>query len=137
MGTNTVNTFENEDAANWLPDFLSGSDLGLVKLALETADVDADEYLEAPEGAVAVAAIEIVAACMGRPGPSVLANDDLSAWLNEFKPRPGPRLVELALDVLHRVTGANSELADLMGESGDQGDEWCEEMRELAGRLGG
>ena len=134
MSTCALSVFENDEAADWLSDFLSGTDLGMVKLALEVANVDSDDYLEAPEARVALAALEVLAATMGRPGPAVLENEELMGWLQEYSVRPGPRLLELGLTVLHRVQADNSELSELR-EASDDGDEWREELRELDSRL--
>ena len=55
--------FENDDALDWLEDLEAGG-ADVVRKALAKA---ADRYVQAPEGAIALAAAEVAAASQGNP----------------------------------------------------------------------
>jgi hypothetical protein len=70
MGAWDAGSFDNDDAADWLADFCDGPDGERITGALSTvAEMDAGEYLEAPECSVGLAAAEVVAALKGVPDP--------------------------------------------------------------------
>lgn len=72
MGAWGAGSFENDDAADWLADFCDEPDEKRIANALSTvAEMDAGEYLEAPECSVGLAAAEIVASLKGAGSPDL------------------------------------------------------------------
>jgi hypothetical protein len=77
-------SFENDDASDWLGAFCDAPDKELISDALSTvAEMDADEYLEAPDCSVALAAAEVVAALKDPPNPDM--PDDAKECIAKLK----------------------------------------------------
>ncbi|MGY0653098.1 DUF4259 domain-containing protein [Luteimonas sp. A537] len=125
MGAWGNGSFDNDDAADFLADFLAdvtdSSDLALIGEIFATV-LGAEEYLEAPDASQAIAAAEIVAAAAGRATPAALEEEELSEWLARVKPAVDPSLVQQAVQVLDRVIGENSELRELWEEADELSD---------------
>ena len=62
MGAWGINTFENDDAADWFAEYCDEPNEELLFDAFSTVNGIGDDYLEAPESSVALAAAEVVAA---------------------------------------------------------------------------
>jgi hypothetical protein len=133
MGTWAIDSFGNDDAADWLCDLTEQSDLGLVLETIERV-LAADGYLEAPEAAQALAAIEVVAAAMGRPTENAQGEDDLMAWITKVRPVVDPLLISNATQAIDRILGPESELRELWEEVEEFG-EWQKEVESLRSRL--
>ena len=133
MGTWAIDSFGNDDAADWLCDLTEQGDLGFV---LETIArvLATDGYLEAPEAARALAAIEVVAAAMGRPTESAHGEGDLMAWITKVKPVVDPLLISKATQAIDRILAPESELRELWEEVEEFGD-WQKEVEGLRSRL--
>lgn len=116
MGAWGSGPFENDDALDWALDLQDASEEGpafLQEYLERVADWPKDEYLEAPEGTVALAAAEVVASMKGqRPGK---LPESVEAWLQGRTP-PDAKLVQLA-DAAVARTLSNSELAELWDEA--------------------
>jgi uncharacterized protein DUF4259 len=119
--------FENDDALDWL-DELDAGGAEAVRGALANAGAD---YLEAPDGSVAIAAAEVTSACQGNP-PGDLP-EDAASWVTAHGAEIGPEDVELALQAVTRVAGEESELAELWDDADEP--EWRESLGELSERL--
>lgn len=135
-------SFENDAASEWAADLADGGDVEMVRDTLMTAArCPADEYLERDEGAEALAAAEVVAAAAGRPVKAVPMGSSGPHALAWAAARPGAGkadLVELALEALERVEGAESELQERWSaESGVGAREWFAELEDLRNRLAG
>lgn len=132
MGAWGADSFENDDALDWLADFCDDPEEGFVLAALKScAEADAGAYLESPECCAAVAAAELVAALKGS-GDADLP-EDVSACLADSNIKPEPYLVETALKALARIK-SGSELKELWDDS-EQAGEWQEAMSDLESRL--
>jgi hypothetical protein len=113
--------FENDDAGDWaweLDDLDRVAGLQLLDAAFSA--VNGSEYVEAPDGAVAVAAAQVVA-WMLAPGhiPDSPYGESAVAWIRSTGgPPPDATLVASARQALQRVQGEGSELAELWDESG-------------------
>lgn len=159
MGTLGSGPFDNDDAMDWASMLLDAPDgmgdeenpgrTGLLIGPIGLIDqLDDDEYLEAPDAAVAIAAIEVLAAIRGRPNADLSkASDDeddmmgqLAEWANGSARSDAdfndPEVTEAAIDVLHRVRD-HSELAELWSESDDAGEAWKASINDLLKRLQG
>src|SRR5687767_2197197 len=78
MGTWGPDAFANDNAMDWIGEL---SDEGTVREALRVADVPRDQYVEAPDGEIALAPAEVVAAALGRPlAPDM--PDEVVAWID-------------------------------------------------------
>ncbi|MCU1453080.1 MAG: hypothetical protein JWN46_1226 [Acidimicrobiales bacterium] len=118
MGAWGPEAFENDDAADWLYEFERFDDLRLVRAVLKTI-VAGDGYLEAVDGAIALAAAEVVALALGQPGPDV--SIVAATWVRWHPGVATPQDAALALRAVDRAESEQSELAELWD---DPGDEW-------------
>jgi hypothetical protein len=123
-------SFENDDAQNFLG-ALHGRRPEDLKEIL--AHADRDDYLDAAEGSVVVAAAEIVAAAKGAPPATVPRQ--MSDWLGGIEGSPSAEMNEIARRAVNRVR-QNSELKDLWLQA-DGLNEWSASLRDLEERLGG
>jgi len=145
MGAWGAGSFENDVASDWAADLADGGDLAMVRDTLTTAaKCPGDEYLEADEGAEALAAAEVVAAAAGRPLRAVAMGSSgphALAWAAAHPGAGRPELVELALAAVERVDGAESELCELWLAEGTAGPtasrEWFADVEDLRARLAG
>ncbi|MGF1427578.1 DUF4259 domain-containing protein [Kitasatospora sp. LaBMicrA B282] len=116
MGTWDAGPFDNDTAADFscqLDEVAPDQRPALLRAALDRAL--AGGYLDGEDGAQAVAAAALVAAQCPGGEPIDPAYAPRSAI-----PLLGPEYAGLALDVLDRVAGAESELAELWADSGEQ-----------------
>src|SRR5688572_4449750 len=131
MGAVGAGSFENDDALDWLGEFLAEGDPEAVREALEPIPgADQGDYLEAPGCSAALAAAEVLATAGGRPPPDV--PPELAEWVQDRKPAFGAGLYNLALAAIARIT-SGSELAELWAEGDDS--EWRAAVEDLEKRL--
>jgi hypothetical protein len=132
MGAWGSGPFENDDAGDWVYDLEGADDFALVRDAL---DVAGSRYLDAGEGAAAVAAAVVVAAALD---PTVVDNlpEAVTAWLEDHARQVDAGDRRLATTALDRVVGERSELAELWDEAPD-GPTWREGIAALRARIGG
>lgn len=125
MGAWGADPFENDDAADWAWGFedLDGP-AGLNVLDEALALPGDSDYVEAPEGSMAVAAAQLVAWLVD-PADAVSSpyNETALAWVQRASAGPPRSTVAAARQALLRVRSANSELSELWDEEG--GDEWA------------
>lgn len=132
MGAWGADSFENDDASDWLADFCDSPDPAPILKALSTvADADAGEYLEAPDCSVGIAAAEVVAAL--KSAPNALLPDDAKNCVSNLGMRADPSLVAVALKAVERIK-TNSELRELWDES-ETPDDWYQALINLEERL--
>ncbi|WP_348945398.1 DUF4259 domain-containing protein [Chitinibacter sp. FCG-7] len=122
MGTWSHEPFGNDDANDWAYDLEGSSDLSIVEQALDDA-LEAEDYLEAPEGANAVAAVEVLAKLLGKGTQSDAYTEKIDEWIKTVNEQPSTALLEKAKRVLERVSAEDSELHDLWSEVGNK--EWA------------
>jgi Domain of unknown function (DUF4259) len=132
MGAWGSGSFENDDASDWIADFCDEPDKELISDALSTvAEMGADEYLEAPECSVGIAAAEIVAALKGAANPDL--PDDAKECVAKLNIKADPRMASLALKAIERIK-TNSELKELWDEA-ESPNEWYSAIDNLETRL--
>ncbi|MBS2028501.1 MAG: DUF4259 domain-containing protein [Deltaproteobacteria bacterium] len=131
MGAWSASSFENDDAADWIYELEEADDLEILETTLESA-AENDDYLEAPEGSMAIAAAEVVAALLGKPAPEL--PDEVTAFVARMKAPPNRGLAELALKAVERVK-TRSELQELWDE-GENAKAWHALLADLSKRLG-
>lgn len=134
MGAWSVLPFGNDDAADWAYALEEAEGLQPLEEAFDAVLQLGTSYLEAPEAAGAVAAAELVACLLGRPGDTETYTEAADAWLRQGPPTPGDALRQKALIALDRVSGADSELEELWRESEEHG-AWLAAMAELRERV--
>jgi Domain of unknown function (DUF4259) len=93
--------------------------------------VAGEDYLEAPEASMALAAAEVVAAALGHPAAS--PPDEVAAGVNSNGSVVAPGYVAIALAAVERVLAGDSEIRELWTDAGD--DEWLESVHGLRQRL--
>jgi hypothetical protein len=124
-------SFENEDAQNFLRQL---SSFGIDDLrSILTRAADNDDYLEAPDSSVAVAAAEIVATAKGKPPQTVPG--EIAEWVGKIEGAPSSEMSELTRRAVERVR-TNSELKDLWLQA-EGLNEWSAVLRDLENRLSG
>ena len=128
MGAWGIRSVDNDDAVDWVHD-LGSDERAELEEAFDAVLVEND-YLEAPECSVGLAAAEVVAALRGQPAEEL--PEDLVRWLEGRRP-PDADLVQRALLVCARVRD-DSELQELWSESEDYSN-WLGVVRDLEGRL--
>ena len=130
MGAWGVKTFENDDALDWVSELEQAEDHSLIEETLKVVTERGDEYLEAPEACMALAAAEVVAALNKASSPDL--PEEVKQWISQHR-LGNLRLTPLALKAVQRIK-TNSELKELWDES-DSAAEWQEVIRSLETRL--
>lgn len=130
MGAWEAGSFDNDDATDWVNEFSDEPSKKLIESTLKTVTDIGDEYLEAPESSMAIAAAEVVAALQNAPHPKM--PEELQGVLSSGKIMADQNLVDLALKAVERVK-TNSELKELW-EEGDAS-EWLAAINDLEERL--
>jgi hypothetical protein len=123
--------FENDDSSDWVWELEDDTDASVVTEALSAiVDLDADDYIEAPEACNAIAAAEIVAAARGHQG--VELPSEARAWIDRNAQLVDPSLLALAVVAVERIS-IDSELKELWDDAGNT--EWARLTAELLERL--
>lgn len=130
MGAWSHDAFGNDDALDFLEELNGARSWGSVRDSLSAA-LEQRDYLEAPGASQAVAAAAMVAIASG------FAADlpESYAQLPNLLGAPPAGLANLAAQTISRVTGANSELAELWAEGSDTS--WIDYMDDLQNALMG
>ena len=87
--------------------------------------------MEIPQASMAIAAAEVVAALLARPGEKY--PEEVSDWIAGQK-RPGAALVKKAQRAVKRILKGNSELVAVWKESKLEAD-WRARVEDLLARL--
>ena len=130
MGAWEAGSFENDDALDWVWELAEAPDTGILEEAFSTV-TDCEDYLEAPDCSIGIAAAEVVAALRKRP-PAKLPKE-VTAYVARLDSLPPPELVASALASLKRIK-TKSELQELWDESKNS-DKWYQAITELESRL--
>ena len=134
MGAWGSGSFENDDAMDWTSDLSASLDWSAVRDALDDVlGYGPDDYLGAPEAAVALAAAEVVAAALGAPAGDL--PEEVTTWVATHRRNAMPEHAQDALRAVERVM-ADSELLELWDES-DEASEWQANVADLRRRLTG
>lgn len=134
MGTWGVNSFGNDNAADWVWELEKASDLSVVEEAIERVLDCGDEYVESPDAQEAIAAAEVLARLKGKPDLQDAFSEGVDKWVKSHPIKPPPALVQQALQALDRILREPSELLDCWQDSDDlQG--WTAAVEDLKKRL--
>ena len=134
MGTWSIEPFGNDDAADWAAELEESNDPSLIQEAINAILAVGDEYLEAPDATVAVAAIDVLARIAGNFGELTSYTEALDSWVEGLEFTPDPELIDKALKALDRILAEDSELRELWEES-DEFDAWKTSMQALRERV--
>jgi hypothetical protein len=134
MGTWSIEPFGNDDAADWAAELEESNDPSLIQEAINVILAVGDEYLEAPDATVAVAAIDVLARIAGNFGERTSYTEALDSWVEGLEFTPDPELIDKALQALDRILAEDSELRELWEES-DEFDAWKTSMQALRERV--
>ena len=128
MGAWSHEPFGNDDASDWAVDLEETKELSLIEEALNDV-LQADEYLDAPEASVAIAAIEVIAKLLGKGTQTDAYSEGIDEWVKSISIKPSTALIAKANRVLERVLGEDSELRELWEEVG--ADDWLNSVNAL------
>ena len=120
MGDWGYGPFDNDDAADWIYEVEASDGLGAVRTKL-TQVLDVEDELESPYAYEGLAAAEILAIAIGHGSSAVTRT--FSAWISRLDERPTNVDLALALAVIDRITGHDSELMNCWIEESTK-DEW-------------
>lgn len=137
MGTWAVGPFGNDFAQDWAEDLQESKDLYFIEETLNNVlKAETTEYLEAPFGAEALAAVETLSRLQGRGGASDEDSAPIDEWvatvLLKFKPRPD--IADKARRALVLVMSEGSELRELWEDSEHFAD-WQASVQDLSARM--
>ena len=132
MGAWGTGSFENDDAADFAYELCDADGYEAIDEAFDMVLEADDEELEAPEGSVAIAAADVLAALLGKP-PRKLPKD-VAAWVRRQKKSPSAALVKKAERTVKRLLGGDSELVQTWNES-DNAAGWRRSVKGLLARL--
>jgi Domain of unknown function (DUF4259) len=131
MGAWGAGSFDNDDAGDWVWELEDTEDTAILDEAFSQVTERGEDYLEASECSVAIAAAEVVAALRGRPAADL--PDEVTAYVDRIGTHPSPAQIASALGALERVK-TKSELQELWDES-DSLQEWRQGLADLEARL--
>lgn len=122
MGAWGTGPFENDDAADWSFQFEeTDRATGQALVAEALGLLVADEYVEAPEGSVAVAAAQVVAWLVAPESIEESADaETVVGWVRSNPGAADDQLIESARRLLTNIRGDDSELAELWDEAGER-----------------
>ncbi len=131
MGVWGVDSFENDDSADWITEFIAQPSItSVIDTLTLAAEAGIDDYLELSEDASVIAAAEIVAALNHQPSADL--PEEIAEWVasqNEID----SELIDLALQAIAKIK-TDSELQELWQNSTSL-DEWLAAVSNLEERL--
>ena len=132
-----IRAFDNDMANDWAYGLEETDDLSLVKSAFVELDQGADEDgLDSDLACNALAACEVLARLLGRPGYNDSYTEKVDDWVKAHRSVPPPALIVRANAAIDRVLAEDSELRELWDES-EEGETWRKSVEELRARLTG
>jgi hypothetical protein len=138
VGTWAVGPFGNDFAQDWAQDLRESKDLYFIEDTLNNVlQAETTEYLEAPFGAEALAAVETWSRLQGKGGASDEDSAGVDEWVSEVQAKlskPRPDIADKALRVLALVLSEASELRELW-ENSDHYVEWRASVIDMQRRL--
>ncbi len=134
MGTWSVDAFGNDEAADWAYELEDALDLRPIHEAIAAVVNAGDEYLEAPEASIALAAIEVLARLGGKPGEHNAYTEVADKWIAETQIKPSIELIDAAQAAITRILADKSELHELWRDS-DEYDDWVSSVNNLLARI--
>lgn len=134
MGAWSEEAFGNDTALDWEVNFLDNPGLEMIRQTLDTA-LQPPEYLDADEACEAIAACEVLARLKGQWPAGASASDDqeIDQWVKQNPIAVPAELSDMAVRVIDRILGPDSELVELWAETED--DRWTKCVVDLRRRV--
>ena len=130
MGAWDAGSFDNDDAMDWVLEFVSKPNRDQIERTFRTILDNGDAYLEAPDCSIAIAAAEVVAALKDAPNPNL--PEELKQVLDTKNIRVDSGLINLAIRAIEQIK-TDSELQELWEE--EDPSEWISAVGDLEKRL--
>lgn len=89
MGAWAVDAFGNDDAGDWSYELEETDDLFLIEEALNKVIETGDQYLEAPDATIALAAAEVIARLQGNWGERNSYTEAADGWVEKNQAETG------------------------------------------------
>lgn len=138
MGTWAIGPFGNDFAQDWAEDLQESKDLYFIEDTLNNVlQAETTEYLEAPFGAEALAAVETWARLQGKGGAQDEDSAAVDEWVGAVQAKLGkPRadIADKARRVLSLVLSDGSELREMWQDS-EHYAQWHASVADLQRRL--
>ncbi|OFJ49449.1 hypothetical protein BA896_011750 [Janthinobacterium lividum] len=134
MGTWALDAFGNDYAMDWAQDLHEYKTLELLDTTLDNVIDSQEAELEAPFAAEALAALEVMARLLGKPGEDDPATAEVDEWVAACKKKVTPPLLEKARLAFDKIVAESSELRQLWQESEHFAD-WQADVAHLRGRV--
>jgi hypothetical protein len=138
LGTWAVGPYGNDFAQDWVEDLQESRDLYFIEDTLNNVlQAETTEYLEAPFGAEALAAVETWSRLQGKGGASDEDSAAVDQWVAEVQAKlskPRADIADKAARALALVLSDASELRELWEDS-EHYDEWHASVADLQRRL--
>ncbi|MCA1861503.1 DUF4259 domain-containing protein [Janthinobacterium sp. HSC-3S05] len=134
MGTWATDAFGNDYAMDWAQDLHEYKTLELVETTLDNVIDSQEAELEAPFAAEALAALDVIARLLGKPGEDDPATAEVDEWVAACKKKVTPPLLEKARLAFERITAESSELRQLWQDSEHFAD-WQADVAALRARV--
>jgi Lon protease-like protein len=132
MGAWGTGIYDNDDAGDFAGEIPNGG-LAAVQAALDRAAQA--EYLEAPDGACALVAADVVARMRSGQGYDDAYSEMIVTWVSDNPEKPSAELVGHALAAIARVRADDSELRELWSENADELPAWLATLTDIERRL--
>ena len=134
MGTWALDAFGNDYAMDWAQDLQEYKTLELVETTLDNVIDSQEEELEAPFAAEALAALDVIARLLGKPGAAHPATAEVDEWVAACKKKVTPQILEKARLAFDKIVAESSELRQLWQDS-DHFDAWQQDVAALRRRV--
>src|ERR1700743_3769029 len=113
MGAWAEGSFENDDALDWVWELKEAEDTAVLEEVFSIV-TENEDFLEAPDCSIAIAAAEVVAAVRKRAAAKL--PPEVQTYVKRVSEEPSPELVAEALAALKRIR-VKSELQELWDDS--------------------
>lgn len=130
MGAWGYGAFDNDTAEDWAYKLEEAEDLGVIDAALDAVVEAGEEYLEASEAEVALAAAAVVALLQAGDDALECANETVAAWVAGHPQEVPWKLARKTRAALDRILTEPSELLEQWIETEDY-DAWQSSVVEL------
>ena len=133
MGAWGIKKFENDGAADFVADVLSGNKLIIANTIEKILEISKGDYLEASDCEEALAAVEFVAAAKGNPSSDISV--EAMNWVkkNDLLRFKDFDLVDSSKKVIDRILN-HSEIKELWEEANEL-QEWEKIINDLKSRI--
>ena len=132
MGAWSHEPFGNDDALDWVYQLENVKDESVLARVFNRAIENQDDYLEADDAFVIVAAAEVVAKLLGKGTQQDSYTEQVDEWVKSVDFQPSADLLAKAQTALDLVLGEESELKELWSEAEEEDrDAWYSNIEAL------